>query len=242
MTLSSAFNIINSAFTTIGTQSSTIASNIANANTPGYSREIANQVTDPFGGVGDRLGDPRGQRRAARSGQLRDVGIGDAERDLRRALDACADRQRFLELDVDAARSQNGNSPSAMLGELSTTRWSTYEADADQRAVRAGRGDGGAESRRFAQRRRARPSPGAHAGRSEHRHGGRDRQFAARPVPDRQQRHRHRASPAARTSARRRISAIRSSPRSRSRSASRLRPTRTDRCRSTPTAASRCSR
>jgi flagellar hook-associated protein 1 len=51
MSLSSAFNIINSSFRAIGAQSATIASNIANANTPRYSRQLANPVTDAFNGV-----------------------------------------------------------------------------------------------------------------------------------------------------------------------------------------------
>jgi flagellar hook-associated protein 1 FlgK len=51
MTLSSAFNIINTSFNAIATQSSTIASNIANANTPGYSRQVANLATTAYNGV-----------------------------------------------------------------------------------------------------------------------------------------------------------------------------------------------
>ena len=51
MSLSSALNIVNSSFAAIGAQSSVIASNIANANRPGYSREIANAVTNGGDGV-----------------------------------------------------------------------------------------------------------------------------------------------------------------------------------------------
>src|SRR5271170_7809304 len=51
MTLSSAYNIINSAFAVTGAQSATIARNITNASTPGYSREIANVVDNPYGGA-----------------------------------------------------------------------------------------------------------------------------------------------------------------------------------------------
>ena len=51
MTLSSAFNIINTSFNAIATQSSTIASNVANANTPGYSRQVANLATTAYNGV-----------------------------------------------------------------------------------------------------------------------------------------------------------------------------------------------
>src|SRR5947209_304737 len=51
MTLSSAFNTINSSFRAIGTQSATIAANVANANTDRYSRQLANAVTDADNGV-----------------------------------------------------------------------------------------------------------------------------------------------------------------------------------------------
>ena len=49
MSLSSAFNILNSAFVTNAAQSAVIASNVSNASTTGYSRELANVVTT-FGG------------------------------------------------------------------------------------------------------------------------------------------------------------------------------------------------
>jgi len=51
MTLSSAFNIIDTSFKAIATQSATIASNVANANTPGYSRQVANLGTTAYNGV-----------------------------------------------------------------------------------------------------------------------------------------------------------------------------------------------
>jgi flagellar hook-associated protein 1 FlgK len=51
MTLSSAFNIINTSFSAIGVQSATIASNVANANVQGYSRQVANLGTTAYNGV-----------------------------------------------------------------------------------------------------------------------------------------------------------------------------------------------
>jgi flagellar hook-associated protein 1 FlgK len=51
MTLSSAFNIIDTSFNAIAKQTSTIASNVANANTSGYSRQIANLATTAYNGV-----------------------------------------------------------------------------------------------------------------------------------------------------------------------------------------------
>jgi len=51
MTLASALSIADSSFRAIGTQSANIASNIANANTPGYSAEVANLGTTAYDGV-----------------------------------------------------------------------------------------------------------------------------------------------------------------------------------------------
>ena len=51
MSLSAAFNIINSAFVANAAQSAVISSNISNAGTKGYAREIANLVTIASGGV-----------------------------------------------------------------------------------------------------------------------------------------------------------------------------------------------
>ncbi len=51
MTLSSALHIATSSFAAIGTQTAVIASNVANANTPGYSKQIAHVATTDLGGV-----------------------------------------------------------------------------------------------------------------------------------------------------------------------------------------------
>ncbi len=56
MSLSAALNIINSAFVANAAQSAVISSNISNAGTKGYAREIANLVTTSGGGVRGRLG------------------------------------------------------------------------------------------------------------------------------------------------------------------------------------------
>src|ERR1700677_1166985 len=50
MSLSSAFNVISSSFAANAAQNAVVANNIANVNTPGYSREIANVVTNSYGG------------------------------------------------------------------------------------------------------------------------------------------------------------------------------------------------
>ena len=51
MSLSSAFNIINTAFNANSAQSAIVSNNVANANTTGYSLRTANLATNAFGGV-----------------------------------------------------------------------------------------------------------------------------------------------------------------------------------------------
>jgi flagellar hook-associated protein 1 len=51
MSLSSAFNIINSSFDANANQTAVISRNISNANTPGYTLKTANLATSAFGGV-----------------------------------------------------------------------------------------------------------------------------------------------------------------------------------------------
>ncbi|MGD0722437.1 MAG: flagellar basal body protein, partial [Roseiarcus sp.] len=51
MTLSSAFNIINSAFNANAAQTAVISNNVANANTAGYSLKTANVAFSVYGGV-----------------------------------------------------------------------------------------------------------------------------------------------------------------------------------------------
>ena len=51
MNLSAAFSLINSAFATNAAQSAVIARNVANVNVAGYSREVANLVTNSMGGA-----------------------------------------------------------------------------------------------------------------------------------------------------------------------------------------------
>ena len=51
MTLSSAFNIINSAFDANAAQTAAISRNISNSSTAGYSLKTANLATNSYGGV-----------------------------------------------------------------------------------------------------------------------------------------------------------------------------------------------
>ncbi len=117
MTLSSAFNIINSAFTTIGTQSSTIANNVANANTPGYSREIANEVTVPYGGSKiDSV------TRVADDALVDQVNSATSESAMQSAISSGLSKLAATVSDTSSSTStgalSNGNSPSAMLSNL----------------------------------------------------------------------------------------------------------------------------
>ena len=46
MSLSTAFSVISSSFAANSAQTAVVANNIANVNTPGYSRETANVATE----------------------------------------------------------------------------------------------------------------------------------------------------------------------------------------------------
>jgi len=126
VTLSTAFNIINSAFTTIGTQTSTIASNVANANTPGYSREIANQVTDPFGGS-----EIASVTRVADDALLDQVNSATSDSSMLSAISSGLSTLAQTVSDSSSSTStgalSNGNSPSAMLANFDDALV-TYEA------------------------------------------------------------------------------------------------------------------
>jgi flagellar hook-associated protein 1 FlgK len=127
MTLSSAFSIINSAFASNAAQSAIISSNISNANTPGYAREIANVLTNSYGGS-----DVASVTREANSALLEQVNASTSQAASAQAL---ANGLTALAQTVsDSASSsstsgstQNGNSPSAMLANLQDAL-TTYEA------------------------------------------------------------------------------------------------------------------
>ena len=127
MTLSSAYNIINSAFASNAAQSAVISSNISNANTPGYAREIANVLTNSYGGS-----DVASVTREANGALLEQVNTSTSQAASAQAL---ANGLTTLAQTVsDSASSsstsgstQNGNSPSAMLANLQSAL-TTYEA------------------------------------------------------------------------------------------------------------------
>lgn len=134
MTLSSAFSIINSAFASNAAQSAIISSNISNANTPGYAREIANVLTNSYGGS-----DVASVTREANSALLEQVNASTSQAASEQAL---ANGLTTLAQTVsDSASSssasgatQNGDSPSAMLANLQSAL-TTYEASPSNAAA-----------------------------------------------------------------------------------------------------------
>jgi len=133
MTLSSAYNIINSAFAVTGAQSATIARNITNASTPGYSREIANVVDNPYGGA-----DVASITREANSALLDQVNSSTSESASQSAiatgLATLAQTVSDSASMTSSGATQNGASPSAMLANLQGAL-STYEADPSNDSV-----------------------------------------------------------------------------------------------------------
>src|ERR1700722_2373429 len=93
MSLSTAFNVISSSFAANAAQTAVVSNNIANVNTPGYSRD--RECRDQFlRWRGRRLDHPRGQRRAVGAGLELDLAGGDPAGDLRWTHDARPDRRR----------------------------------------------------------------------------------------------------------------------------------------------------
>jgi flagellar hook-associated protein 1 len=127
MSLSAAFNVISSSFAVNSAQTALVSNNIANANTPGYSREIANVVTNSYGGA-----DVASVTREANAALLEQVSNSTSQAATQQAI---SDGLSTLAQTVDDSASasstsganQNGASPSAMLANLQTAL-STYGA------------------------------------------------------------------------------------------------------------------
>jgi flagellar hook-associated protein 1 FlgK len=127
MSLSSTYSIISSAFASTAAQSSTIASNISNASTPGYVREIANQITNDYGGS-----DVVSISRQANTALLDQMNVSTSESSAQTVISTALTTLAQSVSDSSNASSatgalQNGNSPSAMLGDLQSAL-ATYEA------------------------------------------------------------------------------------------------------------------
>jgi flagellar hook-associated protein 1 len=126
MSLSTAFNVISSSFAVNSAQTAVVSNNIANANTPGYSREIANVVTNSYGGA-----DVASVTREANAALLEQVSSSTSQAATQQAI---SDGLATLAQTVDDSSSassttganQNGASPSAMLANLQSAL-TTYE-------------------------------------------------------------------------------------------------------------------
>jgi flagellar hook-associated protein 1 len=126
MTLSAAFNIISSSFAANAAQTAVVSNNVANANTPGYSTEIANIVANSFGGV-----DVASVTRVANAALAAQASTSNAQAAAQQAI---ANGLATLAATVDDSASssstsgadQNGASPSAMLANLESALV-TYE-------------------------------------------------------------------------------------------------------------------
>lgn len=141
MTLSSAYNTINSSFASTAAQSAVIARNISNANTPSYSREVANQVASPYGGS-----EVVSVTREASAALLDQLNVSTSESASQAAVASGLANLAQTVNDSASVTSasgamQNGASPSAILvnlqGALSTYAASPNSAAAGQAAVTA---------------------------------------------------------------------------------------------------------
>ena len=181
MSLSAAFNIISSSFAANAAQTAVVSNNIANANTPGYSREIANVVTNSYGGA-----DVASVTRVANAALAEQVSTSTAA-----GRRAAGDLQRPRDARRHGRRQRLGfvglrREPERRLA-FGDARQSAKRADdlrgfADVFLGGRRRSHGRVAARRLAQQRRRGGRSGARAGRPGHGLVGRDDQFAARPV------------------------------------------------------------
>jgi flagellar hook-associated protein 1 len=126
MSLSTAFSVISSAFSANAAQTAVISNNIANANTPGYSTEIANVVTNSYGGA-----DVASVTREANAALLEQVSSSTSQAATQQAISDGLSALAETVNDSSSASStsgadQNGGSPSAMLANLESAL-TTYE-------------------------------------------------------------------------------------------------------------------
>ena len=127
MSLSSALSIINSAFVANAGQSAVISSNISNAGTTSYAREIANLITTSGGGV-----EVASVGREANAALLDQVNTSTSQSAYQQALSDGLTTLAQTVSDSSSATSSsgasaNGNSPSAMLANLQSAL-ETYDA------------------------------------------------------------------------------------------------------------------
>jgi flagellar hook-associated protein 1 FlgK len=137
MSLSTALNIVNSAFVSNAAQSAVVSSNISNASTKGYSREIANVVTTYSGSS-----EVASVTREANAALLEQVNTSTSQAAYQQALSNGLTTLANTVSDSSSATSSsgaaaNGNSPSAMVANLQSAL-ATY--DASPSSASAGQG------------------------------------------------------------------------------------------------------
>jgi flagellar hook-associated protein 1 len=126
MTISSALSIISSAFQSTAAQSSVISSNISNVSTTGYVRQIANQITNDYGGS-----DVVSVSRQANAELLDQLNVSTSESATQSAISTGIQTlAQSVDDSADATAAtgalENGDSPSAMIGNLQSAL-ATYE-------------------------------------------------------------------------------------------------------------------
>ena len=120
MSLSAAFNIISSSFAANAAQTAVVSSNIANVNTTGYSREAANLVANPYGGV-----EVASVTRTANAALAEQVATATAQAAAEQAISNGLTTLAATVSDSSSSTSTsganaNGASPSAMLANLAS--------------------------------------------------------------------------------------------------------------------------
>jgi flagellar hook-associated protein 1 FlgK len=125
MSLSSAFNIINSAFTANAAQTAVISRNISNSGTAGYALKTANLATNAYGGV-----EVASIARATNSALLEQMLAANSQSAQQTALANGLSQLSATVSDnatTSSSSSTTGQSPSAMLANLETSL-ATYES------------------------------------------------------------------------------------------------------------------
>jgi flagellar hook-associated protein 1 FlgK len=118
MTLSAAFNIISSSFAANSARTAVVANNIANVNTPGYSRQVAGLAANSFGGA-DLVSVTRIADAALAEQVSTSTAQAAAERAIAKGLAALASTVDDSSSTTSASGAdQSGASPSAMLANL----------------------------------------------------------------------------------------------------------------------------
>ena len=181
MSLSSTYNTINSAFAANAAQSATIARNITNASTPGYSREIANIVDNPYGGA-----DVASITRVANAALLDQVNTSTSESAAQTAISTGLATLAQSVSDSASSSTASGGDAERNLAVGDACQLAERAHDLRGRSGgsdgRSGRRDGRGRSRDVTQQWSGGGSTGALAGRCRHRGFRRDHQLAAQSV------------------------------------------------------------